>query len=151
MYLTSDILVYYLYSICYPASTQYSGNICWVFPQRCNVPNIQRTFREHFKRYILVIFVLKMYDLTIINVDLLAISSNHKLIFPECSKNILRISVSKIFQECPWIIVRLWKYVHEAKKLKKMFCALSCGIFNIGSLPFWNVFLKIIETVFHLQ
>ena len=33
----------------YPAGTQYSGNIPWVFPQRCNVWDIQGTFREHFK------------------------------------------------------------------------------------------------------
>ena len=31
------------------ASTQYSGNIRYVFPQRCNVRDIQGTFREHFK------------------------------------------------------------------------------------------------------
>ena len=42
-----------------------------------------------------VVFVLKMYDLTITNVNLLANSSNHKAMFPEYLKNIPRISVSK--------------------------------------------------------
>ena len=32
-----------------PAGTQYSGNIRWVFPQSCNVQDIQGTFREYFK------------------------------------------------------------------------------------------------------
>ena len=42
-----------------------------------------------------VVFVLKMYDLTITNVNLLANSSNHKAMFPEYLKNIPRISASK--------------------------------------------------------
>ena len=33
----------------FPPGTQYSGNIRWVFPPRCNVRDIQGTFREHFK------------------------------------------------------------------------------------------------------
>ena len=33
----------------YPAGTQYSRNTRWVFPQRCNVQNIQWAFSEHFK------------------------------------------------------------------------------------------------------
>ena len=45
-----------------------------------------------------LLFVLKVYDLTITNVDLLANSSNYKVMFPEYSKNIPRISVSKTFQ-----------------------------------------------------
>ena len=32
-----------------PAGTQYSRNTQWVFLQRCNVQDIQGTFREHFK------------------------------------------------------------------------------------------------------
>ena len=70
-----------------PAGTQYSSNIRWAFPQRCNVSSIHSKF----------VFVLKAYDLTITNVDLLPKSSNHKAMLPEYSKNILRISVSKIF------------------------------------------------------
>ena len=45
-----------------------------------------------------IAFVLKVYDLTMSNVDILVNSSNHKAMFPEYSKNIPRISVSKIFQ-----------------------------------------------------
>ena len=92
-----------------PAGTQYSNNIRWVFPQRCNVPGIQGTFREHVKakyffknsRWKRVVFALKVYGLTITNVDLLANSSNHKAMFPEYSQNIPRISFSKLFQGYP--------------------------------------------------
>ena len=35
-----------------------------------------------------IVFVLKVYDLRITNVDLLANSSNHKVMFPEYSRNI---------------------------------------------------------------
>ena len=97
-----------------PAGTQYFGNICWVFPQRCNVLDIQGTFREHFQgKYFLTnsrrksCLCVKMYDLSKTNVDLLANSSNHKTMFPEYLKNIPRISVSKIFQGYPQNIVRL--------------------------------------------
>ena len=82
--------------------------------------------------------MLKVNDLTITDVDLLVNSSNHKAMFPEYSKNISRISVSKIFH-------------YEVKKFKKLFCGLSCENFNIASLLSPNVFLKCIETVFQLQ
>ena len=54
-----------------------------------------------------VVFVLKVYDLIITNVDLLANSSNHEVMFPEYSRNIPRMSVSKIFQGYPQNIVKL--------------------------------------------
>ena len=54
-----------------------------------------------------LLFVFKMYDLKITNVDCLANSSNHKAMFPEYLKNIPRISVSKIFQGYPGNIARL--------------------------------------------
>ena len=73
-----------------------------------------------------VSFVLKVYDLTITNVDFLANPSNHKTMFPEYSKNIPRISVSKIFQGYPRNIVRLQRCFHDVKKFKKLFCGLSC-------------------------
>ena len=57
-----------------------------------------------------------MYDLTIKNVDLLANSSNYKAMFPEYSKNIPQISVSKIFQVYPRNIVMLKKCFHEVKQ-----------------------------------
>ena len=54
-----------------------------------------------------LLFVFKMYDLKITNVDCLANSRNHKAMFPEYLKNIAQISVSKIFQGYPRNIVRL--------------------------------------------
>ena len=74
-----------------------------------------------------------MYDLIKTNVYLLANSSNYKVIFPEYSRNIPRMSVSKI----------------EVKKFKKSFCGLSCENFNIGSLLSCNIFLIFNETVLH--
>ena len=46
-----------------------------------------------------VVFVLNVYDFIITNFDLLANSSNHEVMFPEYSRNIPRMSVSKVFQE----------------------------------------------------
>ena len=134
-----------------PAGAQYSRNIRWVLPQCCNVPGIEGTFSEHFKgKYFLKnsrsksCFCVKS-DLTITNVDLLANSSNHKAMFPEYSKNIPRIFVSKILQGYPRnIIAVLWKYFYEVKKFKKLLCGLSCENFNIGSLLSSNVFLNCI-------
>ena len=57
-----------------------------------------------------VFFVLKVYDLIITNVDLLANSSNHEVIFSEYLRNIPRMSLSEIFQGYPGDIVKLWKY-----------------------------------------
>ena len=48
-----------------------------------------------------VVFVLKVYDLIITNADPLANSSNHEVTFPKYSRNIPRMSVSKIFQGYP--------------------------------------------------
>ena len=44
-----------------------------------------------------VVFVLKVYDLIMTNVDLLANSSNHEVLFPEYLRNIPQMSFSKIF------------------------------------------------------
>ena len=44
-----NILHLEMYSENFPASTQCSGNICSVFPQRCNVRDIQGIFWKHFK------------------------------------------------------------------------------------------------------
>ena len=51
-----------------------------------------------------VVFVLKVHDLIITNVDLSANSSNHEVMFPEYSKNIPQMSVSKMFQGSPGIL-----------------------------------------------
>ena len=98
----------------FPAGTQYSRNIRCVFPQRCNVRDIQGKFREHFKGKDFfkvldgkVVFVLKVYDLIIANVDLLANSSNHEVMFPEYSRNIPRIPFLITFQGYSRNIVKL--------------------------------------------
>ena len=57
-----------------------------------------------------VVFVLKVYDLITTNLDLLANSSNHEVMFPEYSRDIPGMSVSKIFQVHPQNIVKLLKY-----------------------------------------
>ena len=54
-----------------------------------------------------VIFGLKVYDLIITNVDLL--TNSHEVMFPEYSRNIPRVCVSKIFQGYLRNIVKLWK------------------------------------------
>ena len=54
-----------------------------------------------------VVFVLKVYDLIITNVDLLENSSNHEVFFPKYLRNISQIPHSKIFQEYPWNIEKL--------------------------------------------
>ena len=48
--------------------------------------------------------MLKVYNLTTPHVDLLADSSNHKAMFPEYSRNIPRISVSKTLKDIPGIL-----------------------------------------------
>ena len=55
----------------------------------------------------IVVFVLKLYDLIIANVDILLNNSNHEVMFPEYSRNIPRVAVSKIFQGYPRNIVKL--------------------------------------------
>ena len=102
---------------------------------------IHGTFREHFKGkgflkvlHERVVFVLEVYDLVITNVDLFANSSNHKVMFPEYSRNIPRMSVSKSFQGYTRNILRLWKCLWGVEKLKKLFFGLCCEVFNICSL-----------------
>ena len=54
-----------------------------------------------------VVFMLKLYNLVITNVDLSANSSNHEVMFPEYLRNIPQMSVSKIFQGYPRDTVNL--------------------------------------------
>ena len=91
--------------------------------------------------------MLKVYDFIITDVDLLASFNNQKVIFPEYSRNIPQISVSKIVKGYPRNIIRLWKCFCEVKKFKKLFCALSCEIliFAVSSHEcfselYWNHF-----------
>ena len=79
----------------------------------------------------------------ITNVELLAISSNHKAMFPEYSKNISRISVSKIFQRYPQNIARLWKHFYEVKKFncqKVKILILAVPLLQCFSGSYWNRF-----------
>ena len=88
-----------------------------VFPRCFNIRDFQGTFGKHFKgkdffksfRWKIVL-VLKVYDLIITNIDLLANSSDHEVTFPEYSRNIPRMSDSKILQGYSRNIVKLWKY-----------------------------------------
>ena len=129
----------------YPAGTQYSGNIGWVFPQLCNVRDIQQTFREHFKgknfskssRWKSCFCVKSLW---FGNEIFLANSSNHEVMFSEYSRNISQMFVSKIFPRYPRNIVM--KFL-EVKKFKKLFCGLSCENFNTGSLLSCNVFTEL--------
>ena len=137
------------------AGMQYSGNICWVFPQRCNVPVVQGTFSEHVKQKY---FLKNYWQKSCFCVQSLWFDDNKcwslgkfQSMFPEYSKNIPWISVSKTSQGYPRNIIMLWKYFYEVKKFGKFFCGLSCESFNIGSLFTWNVFLNFIETVFHSE
>ena len=86
-------------------SIQPERNIPGIFSECSLSVAMFRASREHLKNILKentifdgkVVFMLKVFDLTITNVDLLANSSNHKAMLPEYSKNISQISVSKIF------------------------------------------------------
>ena len=83
-----------------------SLNVAMFWTSREHLRNI---FKENIFKQIFdgkVVFVLKMYDWTKKNVDILANFSNHKAMFPEYLKNIPRISVSKSFQGYPQNIAR---------------------------------------------
>ena len=53
--------------------------------------------------------MLKVYDLIITNADLLANSNNYKAMFPEYSRKMPQMSVSKMFQGYLRNIVKLRK------------------------------------------
>ena len=66
--------------------------------------------KRFFKKFSMngkAIFVLKVYDLIMANIDLSTNCSNHEIMFPEYSMNIPRMSVSKLFQEYPRNIIKL--------------------------------------------
>ena len=82
-----------------------------MFPQRCNVRDIQGTFQEHFKGKAFlkvlggkVVFVLKVYDLIIRNVDLFANSSNHEVMFPEYRGTFQECLFQKYSKDIPRIL-----------------------------------------------
>ena len=102
-------------------STQPARSVPEIFGECSLSVAIFRTSREHLGNTLKeklsskvldgkVAFALKVYDLIITNVDLLGNSSNHKVMFPEYSRDIPQMPVSKIFQGYPRSIVKLWKY-----------------------------------------
>ena len=97
-----------------------------------------------------VIFALKVYDFIITNVDLLANSSNHEVMFSKYSRNIPRIYISKLFQGYPPNIVKLSQYFWKSKSLKNYFVGypVKILILEVSSLPVF--FLNFIETVLHV-
>ena len=132
--------IFWEYSLCFPdvamfeTSSEHLGNI----------------LNEKIFLKVLVgkvVFVLKVYDLIITNVDLLANFTNHEVVFPEYSKNISRMSVSKIFQGYPRNIVKLWKYFQNSKSSKNCFVGYPVKILKlaVSSLAmffelYWNHF-----------
>ena len=112
-------------------------------------------FKEKiFKKFLdeNVAFVLKVY-LIIANVDLLANSSNHEVMFQGHSRNVPQIRIF-CFKNIPRISLEYYKVMKillEIRNFKKLFCGLSSENFNIGSLLSCNIFLNFIETVLHLE
>ena len=81
--------------------------------------------------------MLKVYDLIIGNIDLLAKTSNCEVMFPDYSRNILRMSVLKIFQgylRNERDAFNVMNIFLEVEKFKKMFCGLYRKNANIDSL-----------------
>ena len=108
----------------------------------CNIPEILaecslsvamfRTFRKHLEKILegkifqkvideKVVFVLKVCDLIITNIDVLANSSNHEVMFPKYSRIIPRMPISKIFQVYSLEYCKVMKIFLEVRKLKKLF------------------------------
>ena len=138
----------------FPAGMQYSGNIRWVFPQRCNVPRIQGTFREHIKEkhFLTNSWWKNCFCVKSVWFDDEKCWSCGK--FQQSQSNVSRIfeehSTNFYFKNIPRISPQ---YCNVMKKFlwSQTFCGLSCEIFNIGSLLSWKIFLKFIETVFHWE
>ena len=94
--------------------------------------------------------MLKAYDLIIANIDLLPSSSNHEVMFPEYSRNIPEMFVSKISQGYPRNIIKLFKYFLKSKSSKKFF--VGYPVKNLILAVFSrNVFQNFVVTVLHLE
>ena len=92
-----------------------------------------------------VVFVLKVYDLTIANVNHLVNSSNHKAMFPGYLKNIPRICVPK---DIPGILQSYENIFTKSKISKACFIGYPVKILILSVSH--NVFLNCIETIFQL-
>ena len=73
--------------------------------------------------------------------------SNVFRVFKEDSTNVCFKNIPRISPE----YCKVMRIFLEVKKLKKMFCGLSCENFKIGSLLSCNVFLNLVETVLQLK
>ena len=89
------------------------------------------------------VFVINLYDLIITNVDLLVKSSNYEVMFPEYSRNIPPIAVSKISQGYSRNIVKLWKTFQKSKNSKKNFLSNTVKILKLAvsslAMFFWTL------------
>ena len=145
------------------AGTQYSKNVRWVFPQRCNVSDIQGTFREHFKRKYFLINSRWISCLCVKNVwfdknkcwsfgKFQQSQSNICRIFEEHSTNFCFKNIPSIFPGILYgYIVRNIVFM-KSKSVKIWFMGYPVKfLILVGSLPSWNVFPNFIETVFHLE
>ena len=113
-----------------------------------------RTSREHFKEKEFLksfrwksCFCVKSAWFDNNNIDLLANSSNRKVMFPEYSKNIPRMSVSKSFQGYSWNILRLWIYFLWSQKVQNI--VLWVILWNFGSLISWMFFWTLLKPFFN--
>ena len=82
--------------------------------------------KRFFKKFSMekLFFAFKVYDLIITNVHLLTNSSNREVMFSEYSRNIPRMSISKIFQGMKIFLV--------VKKFKKLFCGYPVKIVTLA-------------------
>ena len=128
--------------------SQPACNIRAIFAECSGRVTVFGTSREHLgnilrKNFLLkvldgeVVFMLKVYDLIITNVDLLANFSNHELMFPEYLRNIPRMYVSGI----------LYSYVENIFRSQKVQQIVLSVI--LWKFQYWQS--PLFETVFHLE
>ena len=135
--LPSPYAIFREYSLSAPSALQWSGHPGNILKKK----NFLKVFDEK------VVFVWKVHDLIITNIDLLANSSNRKVMFPEYSKNIPRMSVSKSFQGYSWNILRLWIYFLWSQKVQNI--VLWVILWNFGSLISWMFFWTLLKPFFN--
>ena len=107
----------------------------------------EKIFKKFLDENVAFVFLI------ITNVDLLANSSNHEVMFQGHSRNVPKIRTF-CFENIPRISLEYYKVMKillEIRNFKKIFCGLSSENFNIGSLLSCNIFLNFIETVLHLE
>ena len=93
-----------------------------------------------------VVFVLKVYGLVITNVGFLANFNNQEAMFPEYSRNMWQMFVSKMFPRHLRNIVKLW-----SQKVQKIVLSVILWNCNIGSLLSCNVFTELYWNCFKFR